>query len=151
MTHWYETKVGKIIKSNSVDQMDGAIVNYIVGKGWDNVKDITDEQISSIEGNDFMSKDYLQGIVKSAREITRSCDMYNDFYSYIRLYMGNHSCPTKDITLHKEDFSDDKWEEILSKYEDVLEDEPELVQSIDLVTIYDGSDRDFDFTYKRGR
>ena len=46
-------------------------VSYIIDTGYSVVEQITDEEIAEMEGNGLMTKEFVQGLVKLAREITR--------------------------------------------------------------------------------
>lgn len=46
-------------------------VSYIIDTGYSAVEQITDEEIAEMEGNGLMTKEFVQGLVKLAREITR--------------------------------------------------------------------------------
>ena len=45
-------------------------ISYILSKGIDKIIDLTDDEISSIPGNGFMTDDFCQELVRTAREIT---------------------------------------------------------------------------------
>ena len=48
MTHYYETKIGKIIEKYADARMDGAIISYIFENGIDRVSGIPDSRIDSL-------------------------------------------------------------------------------------------------------
>ena len=50
MIKYYDTKIGKIINKNFDARMTNAVIGYIIDKGWDNVKKITDEEKAYILG-----------------------------------------------------------------------------------------------------
>ena len=112
MQKYYETKIGEIVNKNFDARMTNAVIGYIVDKGWDNVKDITDEQISNLESQGLMTKEFAQALVKTAREICQTCSMWEDLMPYIRCHIGIHGYQTQEIRLEKEDYSEDQWDNL---------------------------------------
>ena len=49
-------------------------VTHLMDIGWRNAEKITDEEIEQCEGNGLMTKDFVQWIQRTAREITRIAD-----------------------------------------------------------------------------
>lgn len=114
MTKYYETKIGKIIEKNFDSRMTNAVISYIIDKGWDNVKDITDEQIKEVKGNSMMTDRFSQGLVRTAREITRECNVFDDFLPFIRLYIPMNNYQTHDVRFFKEDIEENTWDMLLN-------------------------------------
>ena len=48
-------------------------IAYLLDYGFSQVKEITDEQINTLEGNGLMTADFEQGIVKTAKAIAEEC------------------------------------------------------------------------------
>lgn len=59
------------------------VISYILEKGQDIIQDITDEQIDALEGNGLMTKEFVQTLIKTAREVVRNCDQ-NDIVRLIK-------------------------------------------------------------------
>lgn len=49
------------------------IISYILDKGESFIREITDEQIDGLEGNDFMTGDFMKALVRAAREVVCNC------------------------------------------------------------------------------
>ena len=49
-------------------------VTHLMDIGWRNAEKITDEEIEKCEGNGLMTKDFVQWIQRTAREITQIAD-----------------------------------------------------------------------------
>ena len=71
---YYETKIGKIIEEEFDARMGNAVISYIMSKGIENIKEITDEQISKLEGNGLMTQDFVQSLVRCAKRICNECE-----------------------------------------------------------------------------
>ncbi len=54
--------------------MFNAAIAYIMDEGFNTIEKLTDEDIESFEGNALMTKDFVQGIVRTAREIVKECN-----------------------------------------------------------------------------
>ena len=100
-------------------------------KGIDNVKEISDEDIAEIPGNGFMTASFSQALVRTAREIARSCDLYKDIFPFITCELPNAYCQTKYIVWYKEDFNyESDWQKLI---EDIgVDDNAEDVRIIQM-------------------
>ena len=63
-------KLKEIYEKTRLD-MFAMAVSYLIDTGYSAVEQITDEEIAEMEGNGLMTKEFVQGLVKLAREITR--------------------------------------------------------------------------------
>ena len=115
----YDTKIGKIIEEEFDSRMGNAVISYIMDKGIENVKEITDEQILKIEGNGLMTQDFVQSLVRCGRRICNECE-WIELIEFIRLHLW--CTPTvHDVYLYREDFTDESFAELLDSLD--LEDE----------------------------
>ena len=139
MQKYYETKIGEIINKNFDARMTNAVIGYIVDKGWDYVKDITDEQILNLESQALMTKEFVQALVKTAREICQTCSMWEDFMPYIRCFIGINGYQTQEIRLEKEDYSESEWDNLT--YQLDVDDDIDRIDGFMIVTdviVYEG-------------
>ena len=129
---YYETKIGRIIEKEFDSRMENAVISYIMDKGMENVKKITDEQIKQIEGNELMTAEFLQSLVRCARRICIECE-WIELIEFIRLYLWG--TPTvHDVYLYKEDFTDESFAELLDNLD---LDESEVGEEIKLFAVVD--------------
>lgn len=129
---YYETKIGKIIEEEFDARMGNAVIFYIMGKGIENIKEITDEQISKLEGNGLMTQDFVQSLVRCAKRICNECE-WIELIEFIRL----HLCCTPivhDVYLYKEDFTDESFTELLDNLD---LDKNEVGEELKLFAIVD--------------
>lgn len=64
------------------------ILSYILDKGESTIREITDNQIEELEGNGMMTKNFVQGLVRTAREVCRQCDQSD----IVRLFKAEWCC-----------------------------------------------------------
>ena len=129
---WYETKIGNIIEEEFDSRMGNAVIAYIMDKGIENVKEITDEEIKNIKGNGLMTAEFLQSLVRCARRICIECE-WIELIEFIRLYLW--CTPTvHDVYLYKEDFTDESFAELLDNLD---LDESEVGEGIELFAVVD--------------
>lgn len=50
------------------------IISYILDKGQATISQIEDSDIDALEGNGLMTKEFVQGLVRTAREVVLNCD-----------------------------------------------------------------------------
>ena len=132
MQKYYETKIGEIINKNFDARMTNAVIAYIVDKGWDNVKDITDEQILKLEDQGIMTAEFTQALVRTAREICQTCSMWEDLMPFIRCHIGINGYQTQEIRLEKEDYSESEWDNLT--YQLDIDDDIDRVEGFMIVT-----------------
>ena len=116
---YYETKIGKIIEEEFDSRMGNAVVSYIMDKGMSNVKEITDEQIEKLEGNELMTQDFVQSLVRCARRICNECE-WIEIIEFIRLHLWCTQT-VHDVYLYREDFTEETFAELLNSLD--LEEE----------------------------
>lgn len=108
---YYETKIGKIIEQEFDSRVENAVFSYIMDKGIERIKRITDEDIAGIEGNGLFSAEFSQSIVRCARRICTECE-WIEIIEHIRLFL--HCTPTvHEVSLYREDFSMEGFTELL--------------------------------------
>lgn len=132
MQKYYETKIGEIIDKNFDSRMTNAVIAYIVDKGWGNVKDITDKQISEIKDQGIMGAEFSQALVRTAREICQTCSMWEDLMPYIRCHIGINGYQAQEIRLEKEDYSEDEWDNLT--YQLDIDDDVDRIDGFMIVT-----------------
>lgn len=128
----YETKIENIIKEEFYLIMGNAVISYIMDKGIENVKEITDEQISKLEGNGLMTQDFVQSLVRCARRICNECE-WIELIEFIRLHLWCDPI-VHDVCLYKEDFTEESFGELL---DDLDLDESEVGNEIKLFAVVD--------------
>ena len=57
-------------------------VEYVLDKGMSVIADLTDEQISAMNGGQFMGDDFIRAIAKCGREIAQSVCSFHDLYTF---------------------------------------------------------------------
>lgn len=127
---YYETKIGKIIEQEFDTRVENAIFSYIMDKGIERIKQITDEDITGIKGNGLFSAEFNQSLVRCARRICTECE-WIEIVQYIRLFL--FCTPTvHEISLYREDFSMDSFTELLC---DLDLDDEEVGNEIQLYAV----------------
>ena len=111
-------KVKQIINEEFDSRMSGAVVSYIISAGWDNLQKITDEDINKIKSNsDFMTDEYLQGLVRTAVKITKECNLLGEFIPYIIMETYSHNVPVREIVFDTYDFdTKEDWLDFLEQF-----------------------------------
>lgn len=127
---YYETKIGKIIEQEFDPRVENMVFSYIMDKGIEHIKQITDEDIAAIEGNGLFTAEFNQYIVRCARHICTECK-WSEIIEYIRLFL--FCTPTvHEVSLYREDFSKDSFAELLH---DLDLDDEEVGNEIQLYAV----------------
>lgn len=129
---YYDTKIGKIIDEEFDSRVGNMVFTYLMDKGIENIKEITDEQIEKMEGDGLMTQQFVQSLVRCARRICNECE-WIEIIEFIRLHLW--CTPTvHDVYLYKEDFTKETFAELLDDLD--LEDD-EVGSEIKLFTVVD--------------
>lgn len=129
---YYDTKIGKIIDEEFDSRVGNMVFTYLMDKGIENIKEITDEQIEKMEGNGLMTQQFVQSLVRCARRICNECE-WIEIIEFIRLHLW--CTPTvHDVYLYKEDFTKETFAELL---DDLDLEEDEVGSEIKLFTVVD--------------
>lgn len=108
---YYETKIGKIIEQEFDTRVESVVFIYIMDKGIECIKRITDEDIAGIEGDGLCTAAFNQNLVRCARHICTECE-WVEIIEYIRLFL--FCAPiVNEVSLYREDFSKDGFAELL--------------------------------------
>lgn len=125
-------KVREIIKKEFDSRMEMAVVTYILDNGWDNLKEITEEETLKVEGNGLMTQEFCQCLVRAAVRICKECDTFDDFLPFIVNYLYVPNAKMKEIELSKHGMKDYEWEELIEKF-DIMDEED--VDDIDMIVL----------------
>lgn len=115
--------VKRIIDEDFDSRIAGIIPSYIIQIGWDEVSEITDEQIEKVKGNAMFSDYVMQQMVRTSRIVTKECSI-QDLLIYVQTEM-NPSNRAIQIDLYKEDMSEYAWEQICDQL-DIERSETEI-------------------------
>lgn len=122
-------RITDMIKKEMGAEYETMVVSYIFDKGYSFCKEITDADIAEIEENGMMTKEFVQSLVRCARDLTDEFELY-DLMKYIRCELWMTPV-VKEMRLCKSDVSEDVFDEIC----EALEIEDEDVTEMDSVTI----------------
>lgn len=112
-----------LINSGSAEMM---IIYYILDKGIENLKTITEDDIKTVNGNGLMTEEFCQSIVRTAVRIANECDTH-EILKYIRCEAW-FTPAVKEIELGKEAISDYSWEHLC----DEMDVDPEETDYLNL-------------------
>lgn len=85
-------------------------VAYLIDKGYEFTKQITDEDIVKLEGNGLMTKEFVQELVRTAREITKATD--NNTVEIIQFCAAEEIFDTEYYTGKSKDDEEDEDEDL---------------------------------------
>ena len=125
-------KVRDIIRKEFDSRMEMAVVTYILDNGWEDLKEVTEEDILKVEGNGLMTKEFCQALVRASVRICKECDTFDDFLPFIVNYLYVDKAKMKEIELSKHGMKDYEWDHLLEEFD--LYDE-EDVDDIDMLVL----------------
>lgn len=107
-----KTKVYSIISKEFDTRMELGLFSYIFGKGIENLREVTEDDIKEVEGNAFMTQEFCQQMVRCAVRISKECT-FPEIMEYVRLHL-NFMPEVREINFAREDYSRGKFWELLN-------------------------------------
>ena len=130
-------KVRKIIEEEFDGRVEMAVVTYILDKGFENLKEVTEEEILEIKGNPLMTDRFCQALVRAAVRICKECHQIDDFLPFIVNYLYVPKAKMKEIQFDKELVSEERWEYLIDifglDYEEDLDDIDYIVLNANVI------------------
>lgn len=75
-------KIDDIIRDEFDSRLIVMVMSYVLDKGVDNLKDVTEYDIYKLEGNELMTADFVQCLVRTGVRIAKECSI-RDIAVYI--------------------------------------------------------------------
>lgn len=123
-------KVKQIINEEFDGRVAMAVVTYILDKGFENLKEVTDEEILEVKGNALMSDRFVQSLVRAAVRICREVNMIDEFLPYVvnHLYVPNANM--KEIEFYKDEMTEFRWERFIDDLDIGYEESPDEIEMV---------------------
>ena len=109
-----------------------AVIGYILDNGFEDLAQITEEEILEVKGNAMMTDRFCQALVRTAVMICKECNTYDEFLPFIVNHLYVPKAKMKEVTLYKEECEKWQWNEYLRMYDIEDENEEEEIYSITL-------------------
>lgn len=109
-------KVRNIINEEFDGRMEIAVVTYILDKGFENLKEISEEEILKVKGNGLMTDRFCQTLVRAAVRICKECNEIDDFLPFIVNYLYVPKARMKEFEVYSSEMLPSQWEEFLDKF-----------------------------------
>ena len=102
-------KVKHIINEEFDERMSMTVITYLMEKGTDNLREITEEEILKLKGNSIMTDEFVQALVRCAVRISKECNEIHDILPFIvnELYIPNTI--TGVVDLCKYEANEEVW------------------------------------------
>ena len=113
-------KIRTIIEENFDTRLELSVLYYILEAGTDQLKKVTEEDITQIKGDALMSNDFCQALVRTAVLIAKEFDTI-DIMTFIRC-KANFFPSVNEITFFSDDYSIENWKYLLNKLDISYED-----------------------------
>lgn len=126
-------KVRQIIREYFDLRMGMAVVTYIIDKGFENLKEVTEEEIMEIKGNALMTDEFCQALVRTAVKICKECHQIDEFLPFIvnHLYVPNANM--NEVTIFQDEMTEYRWEEFLDELKVEYEDDADEIKSVTIM------------------
>lgn len=132
-----KNNAGEKVERIIVEEFDGrvamAVVTYILDKGFENLKEVTEEEILEVKGNALMTDRFCQSLVRAAVRICKECHEIDDFLPFIVNYLYVPKAKKKEISFYLDDFGKHEWEDLIDTFDDIdYKDSPTEIEMITL-------------------
>ena len=139
-------KVNKIINEEFDGRVAMAVITYILDKGFDFLKQLTEEDIFEVKGNGLMTDRFCQTLVRTAAKICKECDEIDDFLPFIVNHLYVPNAKMKEATLYQDEMTEYKWKEFIDcldiEYEESADEIKMVTLNINVIETVGGIDDD---------
>ena len=122
--------VKRIIEKEFDSRVSMMVVSYIMDKGFENLKEITEEEILEVKGNALMTDRFVQSLVRAAVRIAKECNSIDEFLPYIINHLYVPNARMKEIEIYKEETNEDLWERLMEKLDLDWEEDADNIETI---------------------
>lgn len=125
-------KVKHIINEEFDERMSMTVITYLMEKGTDNLREITEEEILELKGNSIMTDDFVRALVRCAVRISKECNEIHDILPFIvkELYIPNTI--TGVVDLCRDEVNEDVWNDLI---DDVFRIDAAEAKEIEMITL----------------
>lgn len=116
-------EISNLIARDFDSRMEASIFSYVLDKGIDQLAGIKESEINELEGNGFMTANFVQALVKVAVKICKSYTPM-EIMEYIKVECNFSPFPAH-IMLYKDDYTDEDWSNLCCEL-DADEEDTEL-------------------------
>lgn len=129
-------KVKQIINEEFDERMSMTVITYLMEKGTDNLREITEEEILKLEGNSLMTDKFVQALVRCAVRISKECNEIHDILPFIVNELYVPDAGMKIIDLYKDEVDEDVWDSLKDTFGADVEDVEMIVLNANLMAVY---------------
>lgn len=122
--------VKRIIETEFDSRVSMMVVSYIMDKGFENLKEITEEEILEVKGNAMMTDRFVQSLVRTAVRIAKECNSIDEFLPYIVNHLYVPNAEMKEIEIYKEEADEDLWERLMEELGLDWEEDADKIETI---------------------
>ena len=108
-------KVREIINKEFDSRLGMAVISYILDKGFEKLKEITEEEILEIPSNGLMTAEFCQALVRCAVRICKECHYIDEFLPYIVKYLYVRNAEMRDVEIYQGQMSKCGWEHLMNE------------------------------------
>lgn len=122
--------VKRIIEKEFDSRVSMMVVSYIMDNGFENLKEITEEEILEVKGNALMTDRFVQSLVRTAVRIAKECNSIDEFLPYIINHLYVPNAEMKEIEIYKEEIDEDLWERLMEELGLDYEEDADNIETI---------------------
>lgn len=129
-------KVKHIINEEFDERMSMTVITYLMEKGTDNLREITEEEILKLKGNSIMTDDFVQALVRCAVRISKECNEIHDILPFVVNELYVPDAGMEIIDLYKDEVDEDVWDSLKDTFGADVEDVEMIVLNANLMAVY---------------
>lgn len=123
-------KVREIISKEFDARVGMMVVSYILDKGFEQLKEITEEEILEIPGNGLMTAGFCQALVRCAVKICKECHYLDEFLPYIVNHLYVPNAKMNDVEIYQDQMSKWRWQELMNELDVDFEEEADEIEAV---------------------
>lgn len=123
-------KVRNIINKEFDGRMEMAVITYILDKGFEKLKKMTEENILQVKGDAFISDEFAQALVRAAVRICKECYRIDEFLPFIVNYLYVPKVKMHDVEIYQDQLTKWRWEELMNELNVDYEESADEIEAV---------------------
>jgi hypothetical protein len=123
-------KVRDIIRDEFDSRLEMAVVTYIIDNGYDNLREMTEEEILKVKGNALMTDEFCQALVRAAVRICKECNHIDEFLPFIVNYLYVPKAKMHEVEIWQDQMSKWRWNDFINELDIDFEEDADEIQAV---------------------
>lgn len=123
-------KVRDIIRNEFDSRLEMAVITYILDNGFENLKEVTEEEILKVKGNALMTDRFCQALVRAAVRICKECNQIDDFLPFVVNHLYVPNAKMHKVEIYQDQMTKWRWESFIDSLDIEYEEDADEIEAV---------------------